>query len=108
VLAAGDPCGTALVATDLAQFAEPLVQAELDGTFQGGAPVPLDAWSDQVAQDVRTKVEQRADEIAGGRNVFTGPLFDNEGQQRVAEGEELTPEFVATEWTWLLGGVLTS
>jgi hypothetical protein len=57
---------------------------------------------------VRTKVEDRAAEIEGGLNVFTGPLFDNEGQQQVAEGEELTPEFVATQWDWLLGGVLTS
>jgi basic membrane protein A len=108
VLAAGDPCGTAVVSSDLALFAEPLVQAELDGSFEGASPLALDTWSDEVAQDVRTKVEDRAAEIEGGLNVFTGPLFDNEGQQRLAEGEELTPEFVATEWTWLLGGVLTN
>jgi hypothetical protein len=108
VLAAGDPCGTAVVSSDLALFAESLVQAELDGSFEGGSPLALDTWSDEVAQDVRTKVEDRAAEIEGGLNVFTGPLFDNEGQQQVAEGEELTPEFVATQWDWLLGGVLTS
>jgi hypothetical protein len=108
VLAAGDPCGTAIVSSDLALFAEPLVQAELDGSFEGGSPLALDTWSDGVAQDVRTKVEARAAEIEGGLNVFTGPLFDNEGRQQVAEGEELTPGFVATEWTWLLGGVLAN
>lgn len=109
VLAAGDLCGSAVVSTDLAAVAEPLVQAELDGAFPAGSvtALPLDRWADGVAQDVQTKVEERAAEIEGGLNVFTGPLFDNEGQQQVAEGEQLTPEFVATEWTWLLGGVLT-
>jgi hypothetical protein len=108
VLAAGAMCGTAVVSTDLAAFAEPLVQAELDGSFEGAAELPLDAWGDQVAQEVRTKVEERAGEIDGGLNVFTGPLFDNEGEQQVGEGEELPPEFVQGEWTWLLGGVLTN
>ena len=29
-----------------------------------------------MAADVREKVEDRAAEIEGGRNVFVGPLFD--------------------------------
>jgi basic membrane protein A len=109
VLAPGDLCGSAVVSTNLAAVAEPLVQGELDGTFPAGSAgaLPLDQWADSVAQDVQTKVDDRAAEIEGGLNVFTGPLFDNEGQQQVAEGEELTPEFVTTQWTWLLGGVLT-
>lgn len=109
VLAAGDACGTAPVGSDLAAVAEPLVQGELEGTFPAGSvtALPLDRWAGSVSPDVRTKVEARAAEIADGLNVFTGPLFDNEGQQQVAEGEELTPEFVTTGWTWLLGGVLT-
>lgn len=104
----GDPCGSAILAADAAAILEPLVGAKLEGSFAGGQhqALPLGEWAEGVAADVRSKVEERAAEIDGGLNVFTGPLFDNEGQQQVAEGEELTPEFIAAEWSWLLGGVL--
>ncbi len=108
VLAAGDPCGRAFVSTDLAALAQPVVESVLDGTFDGSGPaqLPLDAWSDSVPSGVRDKVEQRAAEIEGGRNVFTGPLYDNQGTQQLAEDEELDATFVAAQWSWLLGGVL--
>jgi basic membrane protein A and related proteins len=107
VSALGDPCGSALLVADAATTFEPFVEAELEGTFEGGRRValPLGEWTDGASAEVRTKVEERAAEIEGGLNVFAGPLFDNRGEQRVAEGEELTPEFVAGEWDWLLGGV---
>lgn len=108
VLALDDPCGTAFVVADLATAMQPLVQSELDGSWQGGRAVAVGpgTWSSTVPADAVTKVDERAKEIEDGRNVFTGPLFDNEGNEQVADGEELSPEFVAAEWTWLLGGVL--
>lgn len=106
----GDPCGSAILVADAPAVFQPFVQAELDGSFAGGdrQALPLGDWAQSVPAKVRTAVEESAAEIEGGLNVFTGPLFDNEGEQRVAEGEELTAEFVQSEWTWLLGGVLTS
>lgn len=105
----GDPCGSALLAADTAATFLPFVQAELDGSFAGGQrqALPLGDWAASVPAEARKAVEQQAAAIEGGLNVFTGPLFDNEGEQRVAEGEELSPEFVQSEWAWLLGGVLT-
>jgi hypothetical protein len=104
----GDPCGSAFMVLDAAAVAQPYVQAELDGGFQAGtrAALPLGEWASAVAADVQKKVEDRAAEIEGGRNVFVGPLFDNRGNEQVPEGDELTPEFVAGGWDWLLGGVL--
>jgi basic membrane protein A and related proteins len=104
----GDPCGTAIVVADTASVLEPFVQAELEGSFAGGQrqALPLGDWAPSVPAEARTAVEESAAEIEGGMNVFTGPLFDNQGQEQVAEDEELTPEFVQGEWTWLLGGVL--
>jgi basic membrane protein A len=109
VLAPGDLCGNAYAVAGLAAAVEPLVQAELAGEWQGGtsAALPIGEWASSVPPDVVTKVEDRAAEIEGGGNVFAGPLFDNEGNQQVPEGEELTPDFIASQWTWLLGGVLT-
>jgi basic membrane protein A len=109
VVAPVDLCGNAYANPDLAAAVQPLIQDELDGDWQGGRSIslPLGAWADSVPADVKSKVEDRAKEIEGGRNVFVGPLFDNEGNQQLADGEELTPEFIASQWTWLLGGVLT-
>lgn len=108
VLSPGDPCGNAIAAGDLQAALEPLVQAALDGEWQGGRDIPLGlgSFGSQVPPDVVTKVEERAKEIEGGRNVFAGPLFDGKGNELVPAGQELTPEFLATQWTWLLGGVL--
>jgi hypothetical protein len=107
VLAPGDPCGRAFAVASLADVAQPLVQAALDGNWQGGRAValPLGEWSNRVPQEVATSVEDRATEIEQGRNVFVGPLFDNQGERRVPEGEALTPDFLASGWDWLLGGV---
>lgn len=104
----GDPCGSAILVAAAAASFQPFVQAELEGSFAGGKQqaLPLGAFAKSVPAETRTAVEKSAAEIEGGLNVFTGPLFDNAGEQRVAAGEELSPEFVQSQWTWLLGGVL--
>lgn len=108
VLAPGDPCGTAYAVQSLAEVGQPFVEAVLDGSFEGGASEVLRSgqWASTVPEDVRSEVDRRSAELEEGTNPFVGPLFDNTGTQRLAEGEELTPEEVATQWDWLLGGVI--
>ncbi len=107
VIAPGDPCGRALVVASPAEAAGPLVEALLAGEWEGGRRVPLALGeiTDRVPQDAASQVEEKAAEIEQGANVFTGPLFDNEANQQLAEGEELSPEFIASQWDWYLGGV---
>jgi basic membrane protein A and related proteins len=108
VLSPGDPCGNAYAVAPLAAAAEPLVQAVLDGSWEpgGSSTLALGDWADSVADDVRASVEERSAEIDQGENVFDGPLFDNQGTQQLAEGEALSSEFIASQWDWLLGGVI--
>ena len=108
VLAAGDPCRRGINGGDLGAIAVEAVKAELAGSFAGGRSVPLalGAWGAAVPADARQRVEKASADIAGGKKVFVGPLYDNAGKQRLSDGQELTPDFIASQWTWLLGGVM--
>jgi basic membrane protein A and related proteins len=89
----------------------------LDGSFKGGdldlikvgttpgAP-HLGAWGDAVPAAVRTKTEQIYNEIVNGKNVMVGPLYDQRGRLRVKAGEQLTPQFMLSKWTWFVRGVI--
>jgi hypothetical protein len=109
LLVPGDLCGRALAVESLAEVATPLVEELLAGAWQGGGslPLPLGEWTPRVPADVAAEVDGVAARIEGGENVFAGPLYDNQGTERVSEGEELTEEFLASQWDWYLGGVLT-
>ena len=108
-LVPGDLCGRALAVATLATAATPLVEELLAGAWQGGRslPLPLGEWTPRVPADVAAQVEGVAARIEAGENVFAGPLYDNQGTERVSEGEELSAEFLASQWDWYLGGVLT-
>jgi len=43
--------------------------------------------------------------IQGGMNVFTGPIFDNEGNQILADGEEFIEPLAAPSWTHIIEGI---
>lgn len=70
-----------------------------DGTIKLG---PINA---AVPADVRNSVEQAKEDIISGKlAIFTGPLKDNEGQVRVAEGKSLG-ESERHGMTWLLDNI---
>lgn len=91
------------------------LERELEGDWSGGRTeivrlgegASLGPWGPAVPAEVQAEVEAAAARIEAGENVFVGPLYDNQGTERVREGEELTEEFLASQWDWLLGGVLT-
>ena len=71
-------------------------QRVLDGTWVSQDHVwlldtPLGAWGPNVPQDVQDAVAAEAARIDSGElNVYEGPLYDNEGTLRLAEGETLS------------------
>lgn len=84
------------------------IQAVLDGTWE-----PTEIWhglkegvvdiapfNDAVPQRVVEKVEQYKMEIIDGkRDVFQGPIYNQEGELAVAEGEALTdPQLIELNW----------
>jgi basic membrane protein A len=62
-------------------------------------------WGEKVPQEVRDKVDAVKQEIVDGMNPFVGPLRDQKGKVRLAEGDELTDEFLWEKWTWRVEGV---
>lgn len=91
------------------------VRNRVEGTWKGGeldllamgSGVDRDEWGQNVPQDVREQVDAMRDRMIGGYSPFVGPMFDNEGNQQVAEGEVLD-ESTLYAWPWLLEGVTAS
>jgi basic membrane protein A len=77
-------------------FYQSQLQSVLDGTWAAPAEVvlldcPLGEWGPEVPQEVQEAVADAAAKIASGElSVYTGPLVDNTGAERLAAGEKLT------------------
>ncbi len=90
------------------------VQDVMDGTWEthqywGGMAdgvVALAPLSPLVDEETKALVEQKQQEIISGRwDVFTGPIYDQEGNLRVAEGETLSDEDMLS-MDWFVQGVV--
>ncbi|MGQ0670350.1 MAG: BMP family ABC transporter substrate-binding protein [Actinomycetota bacterium] len=79
-------------------------QKVLDGTWtsQSGVrllPLSLGEWGDNVPQEVKDAVAAADAELAAAPTPYIGPLVDDQGSERVAAGETLTPEQAyAIDW----------
>ncbi len=70
--------------------------------------VDLAPYGDMVPEDVRAKVDAaKAELVAGTDNVYAGPLFDQKGEQKVAEGERLSDGDLLG-MMWFVKGVIGS
>ena len=89
------------------------VEAVRNGTFVGkwceldinDGAISLAEFSDKVPQDVRDLVADAEKRLREGFEVFAGPLYDNTGKLRVAEGEMLSTED-ANAMQWFLPNVI--
>ena len=89
------------------------VQAVLDGTWKSeqywGALddgiVGLAPYGDMISDEIKTLVDAKKKEITDGTwDVFTGPINDNTGKERVAAGEKLTDDEMLN-MLWFVEGV---
>ncbi len=70
--------------------------------------VGLSPYSDLVPQDVRDLVDARKAEIHDGKfKVFTGPIKDQSGKERIAAGDVATDDMLLG-MTWFVEGVVGS
>jgi basic membrane protein A len=78
------------------------------GSWQDGV-VDLSPIADFVPAEVRTEATALADEFRSGVRgitmIFSGPLLDQEGTERVAEGASMTDEEILN-MDWFVQGVL--
>jgi basic membrane protein A len=66
----------------------------------------LASFGDMVPQDVRDEVNAAKQEImSGALHPFTGPIRDNNGELRVADGETMTDDALLS-FNWLVEGVV--
>ncbi len=66
------------------------------------APISDNANS-RIAEKVKTEYDRL---VSGGYDVFYGPICDNEGVLRVAEGECMTDQTMLNEFDWYVEGVV--
>jgi basic membrane protein A len=80
---------------------------EVNGDLKTGL-VKLGPISDQVPQNVKDKVAEAQKQIeSGALVVFTGPLQDNQGKERLAAGDQwATPADVYKNMTFFLDGII--
>ena len=66
----------------------------------------LAPYGPRVSEGTKQLVETRkAELIAGTRKVFQGPIYDNTGKQRAADGEALNADDLLTTDDWVVDGV---
>jgi len=58
-----------------------------------------------VADGTAEAIEAAEGAIIGGRNIFVGPIYDNEGEQILGEGEEWTERQSAPSWNFIVEGI---
>lgn len=90
------------------------VQKAIDGTWKSEAYAgglsdgmvdlaPLTALAPEGAQAKIDEVEKKI--LDGSFKVFTGPIKDQSGAERVKAGEVLSEEYIAGEMDWFVQGV---
>ncbi|WP_223421196.1 BMP family ABC transporter substrate-binding protein [Tateyamaria pelophila] len=90
-------------------------QATIDGTFEGTAfwggmaddTVDVKSWSSSISAETMAKIEAAAAAIRAGEfHPLTGPILDQEGTERLADGEVIEDGAMASI-DWLVSGVET-
>ena len=93
-----------------------LTSTVIDGTWEpiflrcgiADGCMAMAPYGPEVPQEVKDAVHQaRADIEAGTKVVFAGPIVDQDGAVRVAEGEELTADLMGSV-DWFVVGVVGS
>lgn len=91
------------------------VQATLDGTFEGTAywggmadgTVAVKSWASSISDETMARIEEASAAISAGEfHPLTGPVVDQDGTERLAEGEVILDEALQGI-DWLVKGVET-
>lgn len=100
---------------DWESFYTPHILTCLQGKFEGHhywesietGMVSMASLSPKVKSGVGEEVEEKRQSLISGTfDVFYGPIRDNEGTIRVAEGESMTDEAMLNHFDWYVEGVV--
>ena len=70
--------------------------------------VVLANYSELVTPEMRNKVEEMRKELINGQNIFSGIIYDNEGNMRCTDGETISDKALLFRMNWLVKGVEVS
>ena len=100
---------------DWENFYTPNILKCLQGKFEGAhywegvetGIVSLAPCTDKVEHSVEELVAQEMEKLSSGTyDVFYGPVYDNEGNLRVEEGESITDDVMLNSFEWYVEGVV--
>jgi len=67
--------------------------------------VMLSGYSDAVSEDAKETVKEARESIIAGKEVFSGKIFDNEGNIRCKDDEMLSDDVLLEQMDWFVKGV---
>ncbi|MDD6811544.1 MAG: BMP family ABC transporter substrate-binding protein [Lachnospiraceae bacterium] len=67
--------------------------------------VKLADFSGAVSEDIKDEVNRATNQILAGRDVFSGVIYDNEGNLRCKEKETIRDEILLEQFDWYVEGV---
>lgn len=67
--------------------------------------VKLADFSTAVSEDIKTEVSKATNEILAGHDVFSGVIYDNEGNLRCKENQAIRDEVLLEQFDWYVEGV---
>ena len=67
--------------------------------------VKLTDFSGAVSEDIKAEVKRATNEILAGQDVFSGVIYDNEGNLRCKENQAIRDELLLEQFDWYVEGV---
>ncbi len=67
--------------------------------------VELSVYSDSVSKEISEAVDVELEKIRGGKDVFSGVIYDSEGNIRCNENEVISDEMLLEQFDWYVKGV---
>lgn len=67
--------------------------------------VTLSPYSPIVPEETRNEIEKARNEILNGKDVFSGEIYDNQGNLRCTENENISDDILFHDMEWYVDGV---
>ncbi|MBE5939681.1 MAG: BMP family ABC transporter substrate-binding protein [Lachnospiraceae bacterium] len=68
--------------------------------------VELSDYSSLVTEDEKKAIDTKINELLSGKQIFSGEIYDNEGNLRCSPGESISDEILLEEMNWFVDGVI--
>ena len=67
--------------------------------------VNLSTFSPLVTDDIKAELDKAKNEMLSGKDVFSGVIYDNEGNKRCKENQAIRDEVLLEQFDWYVEGV---